>query len=157
MPWLTGNAPSGAAVCRTIFVPDEPTFRAAVRGALLEMTYEYNWEQEGDLTPAEAAALAFEMLETYEDLDCGSGGGSGMVGAIVFVVDGVTPLPENILLCDGSVMLREDWPELYQFFVDTSYPFIIDADSATLPEFTPETTTWVGLGSTDMLYAIVAG
>lgn len=73
MPWLTGDVPSGAAVCRAIFIPDEPAFTSAVLGALLELTYEYNWEQEGMGTPAEYAALAQEIIESYSDCDTGIG------------------------------------------------------------------------------------
>lgn len=73
MPWLTGDDPESATTCRALLVPDDETFKAAVRGALLELTYVYNWEQEGDLTPDEAAALAFEMFLTYENQPCEGG------------------------------------------------------------------------------------
>ena len=64
--WLTPDTEDALAdlVCRRILVPDSPAFRESVNGALLELTYSWNWEQYGTMTPEEAASA---MLEIYND------------------------------------------------------------------------------------------
>ena len=61
MPWLTGDAIPEDEFCRVIRVPNDPTFIHAVSGALLELTYAGNWEQQGTLTP-EQQAEAFDQV-----------------------------------------------------------------------------------------------
>jgi hypothetical protein len=103
MPYLTGDNPGSALVCRTVFIPDDPAFRAAVRGALLELAYEYNWEQEGVATPAEYAALALEMVDTFEGQECGGGGGMEFIGelggvASAYLFDEIPPDYDNLIV-----------------------------------------------------------
>lgn len=90
MPYVTGGDPGASVVRHQIDIPDDFLFRAAVRGALYELTNPYNWEQTptGDLTPDEAAALALLMMETFVT---GGGGDvehietlSGVAAAYVF-------------------------------------------------------------------------
>lgn len=64
--WLTPNAASGWS-CRTLYFPDGEDWDAIVRGALLLLADPVNFEQRGDLSPDETAALFQETL--YHHLD----------------------------------------------------------------------------------------
>lgn len=74
MPWLTGDEIPEDEFCRVIRVPNDPTFIHAVSGALLDLTYAYNWEQLGALTPEEQADafdsvyVAFMNSEGCDDI-----------------------------------------------------------------------------------------
>ena len=65
--WLTPDSEEALAdlICRRFFIPDAPGLRESVSGALLELTYEWNWEQFGTMTPAEAASIMLEMYNRY--------------------------------------------------------------------------------------------
>ena len=78
MPWLTGGDPGAATTCRPLDIPDDLYFRAAVRGAIFDLTRPENWEQFGALSPAEAAALAITMYEAFDDSQCVAAGGGDM-------------------------------------------------------------------------------
>lgn len=67
MPYLTGDTVPVTRKCRTIHVPDDPAFMAAVSGQLIELLYPENWEKHGALTPAQMAD-AFR-LAYYEFAD----------------------------------------------------------------------------------------
>ena len=73
--WLTPDSEEALAdlLCKRFFIPDAPGLRESVSGALLELTYEWNWEQFGTMTPAEAASIMLEMYNRYAlDTACGS-------------------------------------------------------------------------------------
>jgi len=65
--WLTPDTEEALAdlICRRFFVPDTPAFRQSVSGALLELTYAWNWEQSGTMTPEETAAVMLTMYNRY--------------------------------------------------------------------------------------------
>jgi len=70
--YLTPNSGATETQCRSVVVPidDQLLFLAAVSGALLELTYEWNWEQYGDMTPAEAAETMLQLYVNYADTSC---------------------------------------------------------------------------------------
>lgn len=103
--WLTPESLPPTNVCRRLSIPDTLLFRAAVNGALLELSKAENWEQFGAVTPEEAAAAALEMLYEFDEKN-----GYCMIGSIVPVITAHTP--ENMLLCDGSTYLSADYPDL---------------------------------------------
>lgn len=70
MPYLTGNSIPVGQKCRVIHVPDDPAFMAALNGAMLELTYPYNWEQFGTLTPDEMAQAFIEIYGEFADSVC---------------------------------------------------------------------------------------
>lgn len=70
MPWLTGTDPDPDTICRVLVIPDHLHYVSAVTGALLPLTDPANWEQFGDDTPDEAAALMAAMLADYVESDC---------------------------------------------------------------------------------------
>jgi len=70
MAWLTGDTIPETTTCRVIRIPDDPTFRRALSGALLELTKAENWEQFGTLTPEEQASAFLDALWTFETDKC---------------------------------------------------------------------------------------
>lgn len=61
--YLTPDTPDGDPIGRILYIPN--TLVPAVNGALSELTYPFNWEQYGDMTPADAAQAAQDMLDAY--------------------------------------------------------------------------------------------
>jgi len=63
--WLTpDSAPVGEKV-RTIRIPDSPAFIQAVNGALWELVLDYNWQEDGFLTPEQCQDFMKEMFWEY--------------------------------------------------------------------------------------------
>lgn len=52
--------------------------------------------------------------------------------------------PANVLPCDGSTYLREDYPELYEVLASV---FIVDADHFTVPDLRGRAVIGAGSGS----------
>lgn len=65
--WLTPDSAAGGDLCRVLHIPPELT--EIVSGALDVLTDPDNYEQSGDLTPDQTAALAWSMLQNYPE-DC---------------------------------------------------------------------------------------
>jgi len=65
--YLTPNTGATEYLCRAVSIPidDEMLMIAAVSGALLELTREWNWEQYGDMTPAETAEVMQLVYDSY--------------------------------------------------------------------------------------------
>lgn len=106
MPYVTPqNTPT--AICRRVFIPDDPVWLAAFNGALLELTNADNWESElpASLTPEAAAEIALGAYERYFESDC------VMIGAILpFATQNA---PSGTLYCDGATYNAVDYPDLY--------------------------------------------
>lgn len=60
MPYLTPDTIPAETLCRSVCVPNDFRIVGAVSGALLELTYEHNWELYGSVTPG---AMADKMVE----------------------------------------------------------------------------------------------
>jgi hypothetical protein len=74
--WLTPDTPAPESErCRRFATPDELAFVAAVTGALLPLTYAENWEQQGSMSPDEAAGIMSGCFERFVASDC-----EGMTG-----------------------------------------------------------------------------
>jgi len=61
--WLTPNAAGGETARRVLSIPVE--LLPHVNGALQQLTEVWNWEQDGTMTPDQAAALSAAMMEEY--------------------------------------------------------------------------------------------
>lgn len=70
MPYLTGNSGPSTYDCFRVTVPNDLYFRLAFKGALLTLTDPDQWEEFGTGTAAEMAALAQEMYDALELIDC---------------------------------------------------------------------------------------
>lgn len=68
--YITPDEIPEATICRVLFIPDDPIFRAAIDGALTELAYPFTWEQVGAVTVDEAAAAAQVMLDSYFAQNC---------------------------------------------------------------------------------------
>lgn len=73
MPYLTPDNIPEDVICRPLFIPNSSLWLAIVSGAILELTREWNWEQAGELSPAECAARMQELQQQYYDDECGGG------------------------------------------------------------------------------------
>lgn len=118
--WLTPDAPAEPGdVCWVLHVPIQ--FTEHVRGALGLLSDYWNWEQQGDMTPAECASACFSIWDEISECK--------LLGTIhEYCTDA---LPDGVLLCDGSSYQRQDYPELYAV-LDAAY--IDDEDTFHVPD-----------------------
>lgn len=117
--WLTPDAPAAASTqCWRLFVPAQ--FVEHMRGALGELSNYWNWEQAGNMTPQECADDMFASWLTLERCQ--------LIGTVHDYFTAV--LPDGVLLCDGTVYNRVDYPDLY-VILDAAY--IDDADTFHTP------------------------
>jgi microcystin-dependent protein len=131
--WLTPDAESDI-LCRSLSIPSQ--LLPAVLGALGLLTYEYNWEEFGDMTVSECAELATVMWDSLaEGSDC-------MIGRIDYYA--TTTLPSCCLPCDGTHYDRTDYPLLY---ASLDSAFIVDADEFFTPNIGDKFILEVGTGS----------
>lgn len=119
--WLTPDTPAGLTVCRRFRLPIE--LNPAFSGAIGYLTDSDNWEQFGDLTPEQAAELAFEV--TQDEVVCMD---TKLVGAIVLWPS--YDVPDNLLRCAGQTLFRVAYPDLWEVWPDAHK----DEDTFTLPD-----------------------
>lgn len=104
--WLTPDSQPSDDTCLCIRIPNGEGWIGAVRGALLLLTESENWQQLGSTSPEDVAALFYERwLESIEGYKCMP------VGTII--LGGWSDAPDGFLLCNGSVYLKTQYPELY--------------------------------------------
>jgi microcystin-dependent protein len=106
--WLTPDAATGF-ICRRLLIPDGLDWLGIVTGALNELIYAYNFEQDGTQTPDQTAAafqIMFDQFCLDQDQEC------RMIGEIITFANDVSP-NTNWLSCDGSSVLRTDYPDLF--------------------------------------------
>jgi len=106
--WLTPETIPAERICRILFIPASTDWLALVSGALLEMTLTYNWEQFGTVTPEQAVEAASGMFDAFSQ----NQGVCRVIGEIVTWAGSTSPDP-NWLLCDGSSLVRADYPDLF--------------------------------------------
>jgi len=125
-------------ICRRVFIPNDLGLVMAVNGALLELTFSYNWEQIATTaeTPEQAAALMSAMYNDYaESSVC-------MLGMIIPYA--TSSAPNGTLPCDGSTFDRVDYPQLYAAL---DAIFIIDGDHFKTPDLRGRAVIGAGQGS----------
>jgi len=130
MPYHTGDTIPTETVCKVIRIPDDPTFRRALSGALLELTYPYNWEKVGDLTPDEQAQAFLDALFTFETDEC-EVAEIPIIGEMRMYTSDT--LPDGWLLCDGTQYLIATYPDLYAVLGDEWWIFPPDTDYFYVP------------------------
>lgn len=103
--WLTPESltPDIAHV-RRLIIPGDAAVLAAVTGALLELTYANNWEEQGAATPQETADAMLTMYNQFVKEKW------NLIGMIVPCATQSTP--GGCLECDGSVYPVGDYPAL---------------------------------------------
>lgn len=107
--WLTPDTPGAGFICRRLLIPNSVEFLAIVKGALLPLIYERNFEAFGTLTPAQTAAYFQDM---YADFSRAADRTCRLIGEIVAYAGTSSP-STDWLLCDGSSLLRGDFPDLF--------------------------------------------
>lgn len=118
--WLTPDEPiTPSTVCWVLRIPVQ--FREHVRGALGLLSDYWNWEAAGDMTPQECAEACFGVWDGIKEW-C-------LLGTIhEYCTDS---LPDGVLLCDGAVYHRADYPDLYAVL---SSAYIDDGDHFHTPD-----------------------
>jgi microcystin-dependent protein len=113
--WLTPeSAPSGEAKCFAVFVPPGDVFEAAVRGALALLDDPKNWEQFGAISPEDTA----QYFTAANAQTCARWGQNCMaIGTFFYFLS--TDIPDGCLICDGSMVLKEDYPQLWALVGET--------------------------------------
>jgi len=107
VPYLTPPTIPTAKICRVLRIPDEQAIIAEVTGALQELTFAYNWELYGAITPQQMADAMFNMFDDF----CFQDNRCPMLGAI-FPFASTDP-PPGTLRCDATTYNRVDYPDLY--------------------------------------------
>lgn len=106
-PWVTPEAEPGEIIGISVYCPSGVEYEAALRGAILSLTEEFNWEQVGGQeveTVVEAFLAAMELTLNW--------GGPMPVGTVLNYAG--TSIPDGYLLCDGASLLVADYPALFE-------------------------------------------
>lgn len=102
--WLTPeNLPSGTRTL-TVPVPDDLSWVAIFKGAVILLTNADNFEKVGGLEPAEVAE---RFMETFLDI------GEDMIPIGTVLEFAGMSLPDGFLWCHGGTERIVDYPELY--------------------------------------------
>jgi len=115
MPYLTPNTLPADTICRVLFIPNSLEWLAQVTGALQELTFLNNWEAYGAVTPEQAT----EAMTTMFDLFCFNQGVCRVIGELICYAGDISP-DVKWLVCDGSSLLRTDYPDLFNV-IGTAY------------------------------------
>lgn len=139
--WLTPDTLPAATRCRALFIPDDPNCIAIVTGALELLTYSYNFEQYGTQTPEDTAARFSDMFDSF----CFNQGACRVIGEVIAYAGPTSPDSLRWLLCDGSSVLRSDYPDLFAV-IGTVYGSV-DSTHFNLPDLQGRSPAGVGTGS----------
>lgn len=127
-------------MCWTLTFPDAVDWKALVSGALLELCRDYNFEQFGTATP-ETTAVRFRTMLDDAIFRVGT---CRVIGEIVCYAGPTSP-DLNWLSCDGTSLLRADYPDLFTV-IGTTFG-ATDSSHFTLPDLRGRTVVGVGTGA----------
>lgn len=116
MAYLTPDDIPGDTTCRVLLIPDNTDWIAIVTGAIQELSFTYNWEQFGTVTPQECADAMFTMLNEFTF----NRAGCRMIGEIIPFAGASSPIPSLWLMCNGQSLLRTEYPDLFAV-IGTAY------------------------------------
>jgi microcystin-dependent protein len=139
--WLTPNTPAAGNLCRRLLIPNSVEFLAIVKGALLPLIYASNFEQFGTLTPQQTADY-FQAM--YDDFSQAVERTCRMIGEIIPFAGSVSP-DAGWLFCDGSSLLRTDYPDLF-VVIGTTYG-AVDGTHFNIPDMQGRVPVGVGSGT----------
>jgi len=140
VPYLTPNTAPATTSCRVLSIPDDPDIVAIVTGAFEELTFVYNFEKYGSLTPQQTAALFVPMFDAF----CFQQGVCHVIGEVILYAGTSNP-SANLLPCDGASLLRTSYPDLFAA-IGTTYGFA-DGSHFNLPDLQSRSVIGVGTGS----------
>lgn len=138
--YLTPNSLPADTICRILFIPNNQEFIANITGAIEELTFPENWTPFGTLTPDQSAAALVPMFDKF----CFNQGVCRVIGEIIEFAGSSSPDPKW-LNCDGSSLLRSDYPDLFTV-IGTIYGSV-DSTHFNLPDFRGRTRVGSGTGS----------
>jgi len=141
LKWLTPDTPASGFICRRLLIPNSVNFLAIVSGALLPLIYSNSFEHYGSLTPDETAAFFQDM---FADFSHPSDRSCRMIGEIIPFAGSASPDP-TWLFCDGSSVLRADYPDLFSV-IGTTYGSV-DGTHFNLPDLQGRTVLGTGTGA----------
>lgn len=119
---LTPDAPLGEVSYKTVLltVPEIPDIEAAVWGGLYGVSFLSSWQERGTMTQREASLYIKAVIDSRRDFS--------MIGTVQAVIRDT--LDPSMLLCDGSVYNKEDYPQLWE-----ALPLAMkDATTLTVPD-----------------------
>jgi len=137
MPYLTPATLPTDTICRVLFIPNSLDWLAQVTGALQELTFLYNWEEYGAVTPDQAV----QAMTTMFDMFCFDQGVCRVIGEIILFAGSTSP-DVRWLLCDGSSVLRADYSDLF-VVIGTTYG-AVDGTHFNLPDLRDRVPMGVG-------------
>ncbi len=140
MGYLTADVCPTESVCRALFIPNDEAFLAIVRGALEELTFAYNFDKYGTLEPEDMAACFQDMWDKF----CFNEGVCRVIGEVIAFAGPTLP-DARWLTCDGSSLLRADYPDLFTV-IGTTYG-AADGTHFNIPDLQGRTTLGAGSGS----------
>lgn len=114
--WLTDDAIPAGTTCRVLFIPDDEKWIAIVTGALNSLVESWNFQPDGVMAPQDMADAFVPMFDAF----CHAEGFCRVIGEIVPFAGASSPFVGKWLLCDGSSLLRADYPDLFGL-VGTAY------------------------------------
>jgi len=122
VPYLTPNA-GGGYITRPLRIP--LPLLAIVSGHLSYLADYYSWELFGDMSVDDCTMAMQSMIDGYYS------GVAMPIGAVTMYAGDTNVLPDNVLLCDGSIHDRVDYPSLYAVLASA---YIDDADTFHTPD-----------------------
>jgi len=137
--WLTPDSAPADYICRRVLIPNSVDWIAIVSGCLNELIYAYNFEQYGTATPAETAAKFSVMFDEFS-----FDGMCRMIGEIIPYAGATSP-DIRWLICDGTSLLRADYPDLFAV-IGSTYGSI-DGSHFNLPDLAGRSPMGAGSGS----------
>lgn len=141
MGYLTPDSVPADTTCRVLVIPNNQEFIANVLGAIQALTFPENWDKWGVLTPEEAAEALVPMFDTL----CFNEGVCRVIGEIITSAGTVSPDPVKWLVCDGTSLLRADYPDLFAV-IGTVYG-AADGSHFNIPDYQGRTIGGSGTGS----------
>ncbi len=141
MGYLTPETIPADTICRVLFIPNDEQLLANVLGAVRELTFPSNWQPFGAVTPENAAAAMFDMF----DLLASNIGACRMIGEIIAYAGTTSPDTDKWLPCDGSSLLRADYPDLFTV-IGTTYGSV-DGTHFNIPDLQGRSASGAGTGA----------
>lgn len=122
MPYLTPDD-EGGFITRPLHIP--LSLVHIVSGQISYLLNTWVWEEFGNMSVSDCVDAIQTMIDEYY------AGGYMFVGMIVPWAGDINAIPDYLLLCDGAVYDRVDYPNLYAVL---SSAYIDDADTFHTPD-----------------------
>jgi len=145
--WLTPDLPPTEDICRVLLLPADATWLAVLSGALVELTDPANFEQFGTATPEDCATVFSIMFDKFSANE----GVCRVIGEIITWSGNTSPNPKW-KLCDGSSLVRADYPDLFAV-IGTTYG-AVDGTHFNIPDLQGRTGLGSGSGSGLSTYSL---